>query len=465
MKELIKGQKISLNKDLSLSDFVVALKYENNSNYDLDISVMMLSEKGKLEEEDDFIFYNNPNSLDGSIKITGSANSFENNISVNTNKIQNNISRLMFVMTINDGDKLNQRLENVKNISICLINNGQQVLEYKINDLVKETAVILMEIYKHNTEWKIQATGNGFNSGLDAILKNYGSDKVNIKDETKLESKSVILEQKEVKPEEIKLEKIPKGSIDFVKKHKSRIDLVKKYVKDMGIESQKSQVIVVMDISASMSSLFNKGIVQDTFDRVLPLAMQFDDDGVIDVWLFDSKSIRSKTPYTTENREDFVKKEILQKHRLGGGTDYAKPINAIVKEYKNSENNNLPLFILFFTDGNCFDKSETEKAMIDASDYPIFWKFIGMGGNKPKPKDIVTNEKKGFLSKFKPSFDFSTGFDFLEKLDNLSGRKVDNANFLHIYNLDDISDEDLYQGLLEELPSWLIEIKKLNMIN
>jgi stress response protein SCP2 len=320
MREVSKGEKISLNKISSSNFFVIDINYNSPSDYEVDSTVLMLSERNKLEEEDNFIFYNNPISECKSVEIIDSE-IVKKRINVFLDRIPNNISRLMFVSTIDNGDELNKRFINIKDLSIRLSDNNSQLLNYSINGLDKETAVILIEIYKHNNEWKFQATGNGFNSGLDAILREYGSEKVQVQNNEEVKSKevkhNVVTTEAKKETEEIKkgvvLSKTPVGTIDFVKKHHERFDLAKKEVETIGLNNQKANVVLVMDISASMSSLFSKGFVQDTFDRVLPLAMQFDDDGVIDVWLFSEKFIHSQVPYTLNNRENYVANEITKK--------------------------------------------------------------------------------------------------------------------------------------------------------
>ena len=99
----------------------------------------------------------------------------------------------------------------------------------------------------------------------------------------------------------------------------------------------------------------------------------------------------------------------------------------------------MPTYLIFITDGDNFDKSKTDKIIKLMSKFPIFIQFVGIG-----------NED----------------FKYLQKLDNLSGRKVDNANFAKIndlYNSERISDKTLYERLLAEYPQWLItpEVKQM----
>ena len=41
----------------------------------------------------------------------------------------------------------------------------------------------------------------------------------------------------------------------------------------------------------------------------------------------------------------------------------------------------------------------------------------------------------------------------------MEGRFIDNANFFHIKDIEKISDEELYNNLLNEFPEWLAEAK------
>ncbi|MFE6166195.1 VWA domain-containing protein, partial [Streptomyces sp. NPDC056486] len=63
----------------------------------------------------------------------------------------------------------------------------------------------------------------------------------------------------------------------------------------------------------------------------------------------------------------------------------------------------------------------------DASGLPIFWAFVGFGER----------------------------IEFLEKLDDLRGRRVDNASFFHARDPHAVSDAALYDGITHEYAGWL----------
>ena len=70
---LSKGQKISLDKGMTLA--LVGLgwdtnRYSGGAEFDLDASAFLLGANGKVRKDEDFIFYGNLKSADGSVTHT-----------------------------------------------------------------------------------------------------------------------------------------------------------------------------------------------------------------------------------------------------------------------------------------------------------------------------------------------------------------------------------------------------------
>lgn len=235
----------------------------------------------------------------------------------------------------------------------------------------------------------------------------------------------------------------------ILNKQEARINLVKQIAQTKNIGDQKAQIIFCVDISGSMSGLFSDGTMQETFERMLPVAMQFDDNQAIDVLLFDNNVYNHGT-LTNKNIENYAS-NILNKYRFGG-TSYAPAIQNITNTYKNAGKNakqggflgfgkkeiyTAPAYVLFLTDGEPSDKSATEQALKYASQYGIFFQFVGIGNST---------------------------FNFLQRLDDLKDRNIDNADFFHVNDLNQISDKELYERMLNEFPDWLKNAKQLKII-
>ena len=70
---LSKGQRVSLDKGVRLA--LVGLgwdtnRYDGSADFDLDASAFLLGANGKVRSDDDFIFYGNLQSKDGSVTKT-----------------------------------------------------------------------------------------------------------------------------------------------------------------------------------------------------------------------------------------------------------------------------------------------------------------------------------------------------------------------------------------------------------
>lgn len=244
-------------------------------------------------------------------------------------------------------------------------------------------------------------------------------------------------------------------SKDTANKLNLRKEVVVDLVKRAGIGNQKAQVVLVMDISGSMSTMYNNGTVQEVIERVVPMAMQFDDNQSIDLFLFNNNSTPAGE-VTLNNLEGFVRNSILGKYQFGG-TSYA-PVIADVraahsggtakpkglfggffsKSPEPKSGPKLPTYVVFVTDGDNDDHGQTERAIREASNEGIFWQFIGIG---------------------------RAGFAFLDKLDNLSGRAIDNANFFKADDINRLSDAELYSLMLAEFPQWLGEARSRSLID
>lgn len=236
-----------------------------------------------------------------------------------------------------------------------------------------------------------------------------------------------------------------------------KLDLRKAKVLDLqkkaGLETQKAQVVLCLDYSGSMSSLYHYGEVQELVERILPLGLAFDDNGEVEFYLFEDGVSKVEPNITLANVDGFIDREVMNGKYQMGGTNYAPVIKRIVKDFSESESSggfmgiggtktflksDLPTYVIFITDGENADHSEAEKAIIEASNTGIFFQFVGIG---------------------------NTSFNFLKKLDTMSGRNIDNANFFAVPNLATQTDDDLYAFLLGEFPSFVTEARAKGLIN
>jgi hypothetical protein len=223
--------------------------------------------------------------------------------------------------------------------------------------------------------------------------------------------------------------------VSLEKKDKELLSLVKKVsvsLEKKRLLTDRAKVALCLDISGSMSSLYRSGKIDTLVRRVMAMGYRFDDDGEIDVFLFGA-NVHEWGAIGVDDYRTFVK-DMQRRHPLEGGTKYGAAIERIRSFYARNNPEGLPVYVMFVTDGGTDDKSKTEKELRAASAEPIFWQFMAIGAT-------------GIFS--------GARFEFLEKLDELTGRKVDNANFFQVADPAAPSDEEMFELMMGEYPDWL----------
>ena len=184
---LSKGQNVSLSKtDPLLKHILIGLGWDARSSdgqdFDLDASVFMTAESGKVPSDDYFVFYNQLKSPCGSVQhtgdnLTGDGDGDDESVIVELEKVPANIKSLFITVTIHDAETRRQNFGQVSNAFVRLVNHetGQEVLRFDLSeDYSTETAMVFGEVYRHNGDWKFRAIGQGYTGGLLALCNQYG---------------------------------------------------------------------------------------------------------------------------------------------------------------------------------------------------------------------------------------------------------------------------------------------------
>jgi len=184
---LSKGGNVSLSKEApGLTAINVGLGWDarvtDGSAFDLDASAFLLNDGGKVRSDSDFIFYNNLKSTDGAVEhkgdnLTGAGEGDDEVVAVNLSKVPAEIQKIAFSVTIHEAEARKQNFGQISNAFIRVVNqaDGKEITRYDLSeDYSTETAMIFGELYRHNSEWKFKAVGQGFAGGLGPLAKNFG---------------------------------------------------------------------------------------------------------------------------------------------------------------------------------------------------------------------------------------------------------------------------------------------------
>lgn len=217
------------------------------------------------------------------------------------------------------------------------------------------------------------------------------------------------------------------------------------------------RVGLALDVSGSAKPLYQRGIIQQTIDRLVPVAMKFDDNGEMDVWTFHNEA-QQVASVTKQDMDGYVDREILNKAgvSLWGGTKYTPPMASMRDFYFGAARSaapaasggllgklfgskpaapapspapttgvQVPAMALLLTDGENTDRPATEAFLRASVGLPVYWQMVGVGN----PRE----------------------FGFIEEMADA----LPNVGYVSLASLD-ISDEKLYDALLsQELCDWV----------
>lgn len=151
--------------------------------FDLDAVAFLTGENGKVLVDGGFIFFNQKTSPCGSVNHngdnrTGDGDGDDETISVDLSKVPQDVTKIVFAVTIHDGQQNGQNFGMVDKAYIRVLNqdaNAEELARFDLSeDGSTEVAMIFGELYRHNGEWKFKAVGQGFNGGLGALAASYG---------------------------------------------------------------------------------------------------------------------------------------------------------------------------------------------------------------------------------------------------------------------------------------------------
>ncbi len=184
---LSKGGNVSLSKQApGLTAVLVGLGWDarttSGDDFDLDASALLLTESGKIASDAHFVFFNNLTSPDGSVEhtgdnLTGAGEGDDEAIKVNLAAVPAEIDRIVVAVSIYEATARSQSFGQVRNAFMRVVNQADnaELARYDLSeDASTETAMIFGELYRNGAEWKFRAVGQGYDSGLSGIARDFG---------------------------------------------------------------------------------------------------------------------------------------------------------------------------------------------------------------------------------------------------------------------------------------------------
>jgi hypothetical protein len=323
-----------------------------------------------------------------------------------------------------------------------------------MKDATTETAFVSGELYRRGGQWKFRAVGQGYASGLAGLATDFG---ISVDEEPQPApapapipaAPAPIPAAPAPEPGGVRL---AKGEDQLPVDMRKRLSLRKQQVavslSKRGASGVKARVILVLDASGSMTTLYKNGVVAHSVERMAAVAATLDEDGEMQAWTFASTPARlpdlqlaglpewlrlhvrvgQMSLFGTKRKpKKALEPGQIDMRKVGIQNEEQKVI-AEVRAYVRDNPVPEPTLVLFFSDGGVYKNAEIEAQLREATAEPLFWQFVGLG---------------------------NANFGVLERFDTLPGRTIDNVGFFAVPDIKRLKDEELYELLLSEFPSWL----------
>ncbi|MDH6628208.1 stress response protein SCP2/uncharacterized protein (AIM24 family) [Streptomyces sp. LBL] len=171
-REFQRGHKAKISDLTAGTDLYVGVQI-SGPGLTFDISCFGLDADERLSDDRYFVFFNQPKSPEDSLQLLGSQAGDTESFRVTLDQIPPQIQKLSFTATIDGAGQMSQIAPG----HLRIVAGGEEVARYSFDgsEFSTERAVMLGDFYLKDV-WRFAAVGQGFDGGLEALLRNFGGE-------------------------------------------------------------------------------------------------------------------------------------------------------------------------------------------------------------------------------------------------------------------------------------------------
>lgn len=132
----------------------------------VDLMVFQLGADHKVRSDADFVFFNQPSSPEGAVRLTG-----PDRVAIDLGSVPPQVQTLAVAVSLDDGER--GSLASVPGLGVRLT-AGNQAITAPALGLTTERAAVLVEVYRRGPEWKARNVSAGWSAGLAALATEHG---------------------------------------------------------------------------------------------------------------------------------------------------------------------------------------------------------------------------------------------------------------------------------------------------
>ena len=175
-------------KDPTLHKMLVGVGWDlnvfNAEALDLDVSLFMLDKHGKTRVDEDFVFYNQPVTLEGGVRHggdsrTGAGDGDDEVMLIDLHSVPFDIMKIVFVLTIYRGREKQQNMGMVRNAYLRIANEKSNVelVRYEFSQDLEdkmETGMIVATLNREGPKWHFTPVAEFVSEGLKDLAPRFG---------------------------------------------------------------------------------------------------------------------------------------------------------------------------------------------------------------------------------------------------------------------------------------------------
>ncbi|WDV31404.1 TerD family protein [Streptomyces sp. AD16] len=171
-REFQRGHKARISDLTAGTDLYVGVQI-SGPGLSFDISCFGLDADERLSDDRYFIFFNQPTSPEESLQLLGAQAGDTESFRVTLERIPAQIQKLSFTATLDGAGQMSQ----IGPGYLRIVAGGEEVARYSFDgsEFSTERAVMLGDFYVKDV-WRFAAVGQGFDGGLEALLRNFGGE-------------------------------------------------------------------------------------------------------------------------------------------------------------------------------------------------------------------------------------------------------------------------------------------------
>ncbi|MEV7791628.1 TerD family protein [Streptomyces sp. NPDC087512] len=171
-REFQRGHKARISDLTAGTDLYVGVQI-SGPGLTFDISCFGLDAEERLSDDRYFVFFNQPKTPEESIQLLGAQAGDTESFRVTLDKIPSHIRKLSFTATLDGAGQMSQAGPGY----LRIVAGGEEVARYPFDgsEFSTERAVMLGDFYLKDV-WRFAAVGQGFDGGLEALLRNFGGE-------------------------------------------------------------------------------------------------------------------------------------------------------------------------------------------------------------------------------------------------------------------------------------------------